>query len=197
MDEECESLLTGDLLRDCVNAGGAGLEINIVLINEQDINRTGTVISPTNKLLVTSLELNAGKTGYQLQGIKQINTSTWELVKKETSADKFRHVLNAVILSVNLETKTQIQKMSEGARLVAVIEVKAKGANNADAFVILGLNQGLELNVATWSSVENDGTIQFELSSTENFEEPTVPHTLLETDYATTKTAFNNKFAAA
>ena len=38
--------------------------------------------------------------------------------------------------------------------------------------------------------------ISFTLESTEGFEEPTVPMTLLETDYATTKTAFDAKFAS-
>jgi hypothetical protein len=39
----------------------------------------------------------------------------------------------------------------------------------------------------TANSKENDGTISFTLESTEGYEEPTLPMTLLETDYATTK----------
>lgn len=193
----CDGLLTQDILLDCDNPTSPGIEVNVMLINQSDIDLAATVIDPTDKLLVTNLALKATATALVLQGIKQINSASTELVKKETSSDKWRHVFTGVVLSLNKETKKAVQEMSEGARLVAVIETKSKGAANADAFHILGLKMGLELNTATWSTAENDGTFQFELSSTENYEEPTVPHTLLETDYATTKTAFDNKFASA
>ena len=49
----------------------------------------------------------------------------------------------------------------------------------------------------TNSSKENDNMIIFELASVDGFEEPTMPKTLLETDYATTKTVFDAAFVEA
>ena len=193
----CEGILTEDILFDCDNPTTPGIEVNIMLINQSDIDDTLTTVDPTDKLLITNLALKAAKSAIILQGIKQINSASTELVKKDVSTDKWRHVFAGVALSLNKATKKALQEMSEGAKLVAVIETKSKGAANADAFHVLGRKMGLELNTATWSTAENDGTFQFELSSTEGYEEPTVPHTLLETDYATTKAAFDNKFASA
>ncbi len=39
--------------------------------------------------------------------------------------------------------------------------------------------------------------IMFELASADGYEETTMPRTLLDVDYAATKTAFTNKFAQA
>jgi hypothetical protein len=49
----------------------------------------------------------------------------------------------------------------------------------------------------TWNTKESDGIIKFVLSNEDGYEEPEMTRTLLETDYATTKTSFNNKFATA
>lgn len=193
----CEGILTEDILFDCDNPTTPGIEVNIMLINQSDIDSILTTVDPADKLVITNLALKAGKSAIILQGIKQINSASTELVKKDVSTDKWRHVFTGVALSLNKATKMALQEMSEGAKLVAVVETKSKGAANADAFHVLGRKMGLELNTATWSTAENDGTFQFELSSTEGYEEPTVPHTLLENDYATTKAAFDNKFASA
>jgi hypothetical protein len=63
--------------------------------------------------------------------------------------------------------------------------------------VVLGFNSGLVASSDTWNANENDGVEIFELSSLDSFEEPKPYYTLLETDYATTKAAFDNKFAVA
>ena len=83
-----------------------------------------------------------------------------------------------------------------GAKYVAVVEQLWKGADNEEAFEILGLNAGLILTEAKNASGENDNTISLVLSSQEGYEEPLLPRTLLIIDYPTTKTAFGNKFLA-
>lgn len=192
--ENCEGVLTDDILFDCENSPIGGLEVNVVLINSRDINRTTTVTSPDNKIVLTALELLAGKVGYFIQGVKQVQGASAELVKKETGPDKHKHVFSGVALNFSAANKLQLQQMSEGSQYVAVVELKWKGAESKDAFQVLGLRSGLELNVMTWNTKENDGTVQIELSSVDGYEEPTIPLTLLETSYALTKTAFDNKF---
>jgi len=193
----CEGLISADILFDCANPAIGGIEADVLLINAEDIDITATTISNTNKALVTNLALKTGKTGYLLAGVKQVNGANSELVKKEMGPDKFKHVFSGVILNPSAANKLQATNLSEGAKYVVVIEQKWKGASNADAFVILGYKSGLELQTMTWNTKENDGTIAFTLESTEGYEEPTLPLTLLETDYATTKTAFSAKFASA
>jgi hypothetical protein len=190
----CEGLITADILFDCNNPSVGGLETDVLLINAEDINIATTTVSLTNKILMTNLALKAGKSGFLLQGVKQINGTSFELVKKEFGPDKFKHMFSGVILNPSALNKLQATFLSEGGKYVVVVEQKWKGASNADAFQVYGLKSGLELMTMLSNSKENDGTISFTLESTEGYEEPTVPLTLLETDYATTKTAFNAKF---
>jgi hypothetical protein len=193
----CEGLITADILYDCENPPVGGLETDVVLINISEIDRAATTYDVTNKDIVTNLQLLAGKTGYLFQGIKQINTASSELVKKEFSSDKEKHSFIGVLLNVSAANKDQINQFKEGGKYVAVINRKWKGASNAEAFLILGLEVGLEIETQTWNSNENDGTLTFTLASADGFEEPRLPNTLLETDYATTLAAFEAKFAQA
>lgn len=193
----CEGLITADILYDCDNSPVGGLEADVLLFNVADIDTAAITVDAANGDIVTNFQLLSGKTGFLLQGVKQINSASSELVKKEFSSDKHKHVFNGVVLNVSAANKLQINSMSEGAKYIAIIDRKWKGAANAEAFLILGLESGLELQTAIWNSNENDGVLQFSLESTENFEEPKLPNTLLETDYATTKAAFDAKFAQA
>ncbi|KAF2518250.1 hypothetical protein E0W68_09505 [Flavobacterium salilacus subsp. salilacus] len=197
MPVDCTGNLTADILFDCANAPIGGIEQNIVLINKNDIDLTATTIDGTNRILVTNLQLKPGTTGYLLSGVKQSNGKAWELVKKENAPDKFKHTFSGVIFNPSATNKQQADELSKGAKYIAVVEQVWKGASSADAFEILGLTSGLELTTMTNSSKENDNMIVFELSSADGFEETTMPKTLLETDYDTTKTAFENKFAQA
>ena len=192
----CEGLITADFLFDCANPSVGGLETDVLLINAEDINIATTTTDSTNKIKLTNLALKATKTAFLLQGVKQINGTSYELVKKEFGPDKFKHMFTGVILNPSAANKLQATHLSEGGKYVVVVEQKWKGASNADAFQVYGLKSGLELMTLVHNSKENDGTISFTLESTEGFEEPTVPMTLLETDYATTKTAFDAKFAS-
>jgi hypothetical protein len=190
----CEGLITADILYDCDNSPVGGLETDVILVNVADIDINATTFDAGNSDIVTNFQLLSGKTGFLLEGVKQINSASSELVKKEFSSDKHLHTFNGVVLNVSAANKAQVNIMAEGAKYVAIVDRKWKGAANAEAFQILGLESGLELQTATWNSNENDGVLQFSLASTEGYEEPKLPNTLLETDYATTKIAFDAKF---
>lgn len=191
---DCKGFLDGDIEYDCANGSVGGLETNVNIINRDDINQASITFDPNNKMIMTGFQLKSGKTGFLLQGVKQVNSSLFELVKKETSADKKKHTFNGVILTLSAENKLQLEKMSEGGSYVVIVEKKWKGESDKDAFDVLGIDAGLELNAATFNSNENDGTATFELSSVDGFEEPKFPVNLLLSDYMTTKTAFTNKF---
>ncbi|RZK79348.1 MAG: hypothetical protein EOO85_03895 [Pedobacter sp.] len=197
MPVDCTGNLTADILFDCANTPVAGIEQNVILINKNDIDVATTITDATNRILLTNLQLKAGKTGHLLTGVKQSNGKAWELVKKENAPDKFKHTFSGVIFNPNAANKLQADSLSKGAKYVAVVEQVWKGAGSTDAFEVLGLTSGLELMTMTNNSKENDNMIMFELSSADGFEETTMPKTLLDVDYAATKTAFNNKFLQA
>lgn len=192
---DCTGHLTQDITFECANAPVGGIEQNVLLIHKDDIDVTSITTSAANHMIVTNLSLKASARGYLLSGVKQSNGKAWELVKKENAPDKFKHTFSGVIFNPGAANKLQADSLAKGAKYVVVVEQVWKGTDSQDAFEILGLTSGLEISTMTNSSKENDNMIMFELTSADGFEETTMPKTLLDGDYAATKTAFANKFS--
>ena len=193
----CELKLEGDILFDCGNKAKAGIEANIVFLNFEDVDKTTSTIDGTNPLLITSLSTFSGTTGYLLEGIKQVNGASSELVKKEDSFDMYKHLFSGVILTPSVENKAFLKQVAEGKRFIIALEKLWKGDAQEDAFEVLGWDSGLEISTIVWNTKESSGVIKFELTNADGYEETDMPRNLLETDYPTTKTAFGNKFATA
>jgi hypothetical protein len=192
----CEDFILADIQKDCLNPPKGGLEYNVVLIKHEDIDRTATTIDGTNPLLVTNLALKAAKTGYLFEGLKsKTQNAMWELVKTDYS-NAFKHQLNLTSTNNSAANSLVIQQLLSGGKYVAVIQPLWKGASNADGFIILGYNSGLEAQAGTRNFNENSGVATMELASEGGNEEGFLPYHLKETDYATTLTAFNAKFAS-
>lgn len=188
--------LAADIMNDCENLSIAGIEADILLIPHGDVDKTATTIDATNPLLVTDLVLKAGKTGFLLQGVKQTNGYNHEFVPgDEQTPDKSRHVVRGRILTPSAANRNQANKLGKGEGYMAVVNKKYKGKDSKDAFLILGWDAGLYLSSKSENSLENDGAILLELGSKDTMLEKDDPKVLLETDYDTTKAAFDNKFA--
>ena len=194
---DCTGKITASFVLDCEYLPIAGLTTNAILINYDDIDRTATTIDPTNRLLMTNLQLKAGKTGYAFTGVKQTNAKNYALVPKDAGVDKYTHGFTGIVFNPSVENKLQVANLSLGSKYVLAVEQLWKGEDNEDAFEVLGYFAGLMLAEATNNSTENDNAISLVMGSQEGYEEPSLPHNLLETDYATTKTAFDNLFIEA
>jgi hypothetical protein len=190
----CDGLLTSDILFDCANAMVGGIEVNVLMFNHRDLDKSAVTFNATNKMVMTNLQLKSGKTGYLFQGVKQVNALKFELVKKEMGPDKFKHTFAGTVLNFSAENKERLMELSEGGKVAVMVELKWKGTAAADAFQLAGYDSGLELQVATWATNENDGVISIELASVDGYEETKPVYTVLETDYATTSIAFTNKY---
>ena len=193
----CTEEITADILLDCDNLPISGLEVNALIFNKNDIDTSATTFDVSNKILMTNFQLLSGKQGFKIEGIKQSNTKNYSLVVKENLFDKWLHQFNGVIMNPTAANKLQLSNLSKDGRYVVIIEQLWKGANNESAFEVLGYNVGLKLTESVNNSVENENGITLVLASESNYEETEVPYTLLETDYTTTKTAFDNGFAEA
>ena len=117
---------------DSVDISVGGIERDITLINKADIDITASTFSPTNKLLITNLVLKPGKTGFLLQGIKQVNSLSFELVKKDLSRDAYKHTMGMNFPNSSLVNKTRLDELN-GASIVTVVETKYKGLGYSPA----------------------------------------------------------------
>lgn len=187
--------ISADILVDCDNLSISGLEADVILIPRSDFDRTASTINVSNDILLDNLACQSGATGFKLEGVKQLHSINSEFVPSEETVDKFRHTFRGVILTPSAANRLQASKLAKGESYIVVVNKKWKGANDADAFVVLGYDAGLYLTEMTEGSRENDGNILFALASKDTSLETEIPRNLLITNYATTLTAFNNKFA--
>lgn len=194
----CENI-SADILRDCTNKPVRGIEQSLVLINVDDLPASGITFDGTNpSSLITALSLASGKTGYKIDGIKNIMNYTNSFENGEDAESGVMHSIAGIrINDPSAAIRAEINKFIGGAKVFAVLERKWKGTNNASAFLFFGLKFGLELTELADASNENDGTTVLTLSTPTGDKEPYLPHIYLDTDYDTSKTTFNNKFAAA
>ena len=185
--------LDADIINDCNDKSSAGLEVNVVIIKREDIDYAASTYDEATGT-ITTLICKTGKTGHALQGINQVFGASSELVPKEDSFDKHKHLFSGVILSPSAINKRLANNLTDDLYVVTV-EKLYKGLAMKDAFEVLGFYNGLRVSTMVWNSKESDGVIKFEASSVDGYEENTLPVNLIETDYATTKTAFDGKFA--
>lgn len=187
--------LSSDFLNDCDNLSITGIESDVILIPLVDVDKTASVINVTNRMILDNLACASGKTGFILEGVKQLNGYNWEFVPSEETVDKYRHVFNGLIMTPSAENRLEASKMAKGESYLVVVHKKYKGANQEDAFLVLGWDTGLYVTEMTENSKESDSAIKFVISSKDDSLEYDAPRILLETNYATTLAAFVNKFA--
>ena len=197
--------LTSDFLLNCTDKPVSGIEVDVLIINREDVDYTGSVVDSTVNSLITFLTLKESAvalTGVMMEGIKQLNSGLSEVVVSEDSYNKFRHGFNGRVTDMTAEARDQINALANSdSGFVVVIEKKWKGTDSEDAFVVLGWKNGLFLSAGTENTNENDGAFVFTLSSDDISLEPDNPKVLLQDSaasagdgtYSTTKAFFDSK----
>ena len=187
--------ITGDIAVNCDHIAIAGLESDILLIPHSNVDKSTSTFDATNKMIITDLVLKAGATGYLLEGVKQTNGMNSEFVPgDDQTLDKHRHGIRGRVLTPSAANIEQANLLGKGESYMAVVNRKYKGEDSKDAFLILGWDTGMYLNVMTINSNENDGAILLEMASKDGMLENDLPRVVLDTDFDTTLTAFTNKF---
>jgi hypothetical protein len=161
-----------------------------VLINRADIDVTSLTRSGAT---ITNLSLKSGATGYEISFVKQLSNTGNEFTVND-GLDTFTHSFIGRVYGQGATDAERIYELSKG-EFVCVVETKWKGAGAADAFKVYGINNGLKMAEGSQTTLENDGSFLFTLSSVENFGEQYPYNVYLETDYTTTKTKVDNLFS--
>jgi hypothetical protein len=184
--------ISQDIISSCSEKIYSGLEVDIALINADDIASITKDVS--NDLLATAIALNSTTKAYKLTGVKLSNVERVEFVPGSFQ-NFWRHVLEFRIFANDAAIKKELSNM-EQSQLVAVVENKYKGTNGNGAFEILGADTNLFLNVATRATDDTDtgGAWNVTIQSDDNSLEPNPPLSFFDTDYATTKAAFDALF---
>ena len=189
----CINKLTANIAYDCTTANRAkgGLETKAVLINVADLDLTAITQSGAT---VTNLALKSGATGYEIGWIKQLANTASEFSVND-GLDTFNHSFAARVFGQGADDAEIIKQLAEG-ELVVCVETKFKGTGNVDSYKLFGLENGLRMSEGSFTSLENDGSFLFTLSSVENFGESYPYKLYLEGTYAASKAKFDALFLA-
>lgn len=189
---ECINDLTANIDYDCTPANRAkgGLESSAVIINVGDIDRTALTQTGAT---VSNLSLNAGTTGFRISWIKQLGNTATEFTIND-GLDTFKHSFACRVFGSAASDAERIRELSQG-EFVVVVETKFKGTGNIDSYKVYGLESGLKMAEGSATSLENDGSFIFTLSSVENFGETYPFQTYLEGTYAASKAKFEALFS--
>lgn len=169
----------------------AGVKNKGVLINLDDIAST-TRNATNGMVLLDDITLKSGKTGYDVSTTNRAWKFTDELVPGDEN--RYRHMVENVIVDASvLANMQQAAEMSKDniSKYVLVI-----ARQYGEKYEVLGVDMGLVVTSNRRALGENNANRVLTLSTEEGMEEPNPIAELVETDAATTTTAFNAKFAA-
>lgn len=187
---ECISKLTASITYDCSPAerAKAGLETKAVIINRADLDLTALTTSGAS---VTNISLASGSTGYSIGWIKQLGSSTSSFTANDSGVDTYAHGFACRVFGQGSDDAERIKELGTG-EFVVLVESKWKGTQNAEAFKVFGLENGLRMSEGSYSTLENDGSFVFTLSSVEGYGETYPYQVWKEGNYAAMKAKFDN-----
>ncbi len=115
----CNDILSAGILKDCVKKPVAGLEVDVLLFNREDVDYAALTYDAVNDThLLTNFALKSGKTGYLVEGIKQSNGASWELVKKDYG-NVYKHMLTGVVLNPSATNLKNLAALLDGRFSIA------------------------------------------------------------------------------
>lgn len=187
---ECTPKLIDNIVYNCSPAerAKAGLETKAVIINRSDLDLTALTTSGAS---VTNISLASGATGYSIDWIKNLGSATSAYAANDSGVDTFTQGFSCRVFGQGANDAEIINQLGKG-EFVVVIETKWKGTSNADAFKVFGLENGLRMSEGNYSTLENDGSYIFTLSSVEGFGETYPYQVWKEGAYSVLKAKFDN-----
>lgn len=181
----CDAL-TDDILFDCDNPPTGGANDRLILLNFSDIENATITYDGTNPLVVENIVLASGVQAYVYEGLNNSNEPRTSLVKGRY-VNGYDHEVRFKIFKNSPDTKKQLNKL-DGALVVAIIQNNHKGASGNAAFEIYGLQTGLRLQELERiiADAETQGAYNLLIRNDEVSRPSSLPHTLWDTDFATT-----------
>lgn len=182
---DCPGIST-DVFRDCTKPPSAGVkDAYLYLFNYSDL--ASFTPDVTNPNLITDLTLVATKNIFRYEGKNQSIEPRSALAKTRFS-EQWIHEVVFKIFDNSAAIKQELDFL-KSTKVIAIVENIYPGSDGNSSFEIYGLRSGLELTVGERivSDQETQGAYNLTLSSGEIAQEPYLPATLFDTDYATTK----------
>lgn len=179
--------LTDDILYDCDNPPTGGANDRLILFNFTDLQDATVTYDVTNPLVVTNIVLGSGKRGFVFEGLNNSNEPRSAMVKGRY-VNGYDHEIRFKCFENSPDAKAQLNKL-DGALIVGLVQNNRKGESGNSAFEIYGLQTGLRLQELEriLADAETQGAYNLLVRNDEVSRPSSLPHTLWDTDFATTK----------
>lgn len=188
----CLGSLADNITEDCDNPRISGYETTALIINRDDIDWSSVTVDSTNPRIIKTLALNSGA------GIKpyviynpRVNPASFNGTQTEYSSDNDRYSKTLQFYYVGIGANASmnvVEPLKSGSYLVIL---QRKDHSGDGSFQVLGYQAGL---VAS-TQVQDEETGYWLITMTTT--EPSAEIAFFNTDYATTKSAFDTLLASA
>lgn len=190
----CVRKIAGSINYDCANKSKAGIEAKALVFNRSDIDLTA-LTKGVDGVTVTNISLKSGAVAYEIDNLKQVNSVGSDFVKNDNGINTYSNKFLGRVYQLDAMGVARVAELGEADGLVVIVETKAKGTDNASAFKIFGLDQGMTKSEGAYTSNAEGGSYVFTIASEEGYEEDVPFYIWTETDYASTKAKFDNLLA--
>lgn len=144
----CDGLITKGLAKAaCDSQPKKGWEHEALLINREEIDWSGVAYDATKKNVITALPLKTGKKAFV---VYQAGNTPFT---GSTASGATGTYLNTVTKNLVVAVLNNDQSVSEefidpvlNGDFVAIVECKDKGPDNASAYKVIGLHNGLKMS---------------------------------------------------
>lgn len=180
----CSAALADNIASDCDNPRITGYEQIGIIVNRADIDWANIVYVTGNKRIVKTFALLSGKKPYAIYNNKN-NPVAFDGTNTtyNPDTDKYDKTLQFYFEGIGGGAAKDVVEPLKGGEYVAILERKDHSGDGS--FQMFGMEVGLKANAQV-----QDETTGYWLM-TMPCSEPSAEVALFDTDYATTKTAFD------
>lgn len=184
----CLGVITDSITQDCDNPRVAGYEDVALIFNRSEIDWTGVAVDAQNPRIVTTLAMVSGKKPYVIYN-PRVNPAPFNGTNATFEQDNGRYTktLQFYYEGIGGDAAMDVVEPLKSGQYVVLLQRKDHRGDGS--FQLIGYQGGL---TAT-AEVQDEETGYWLITMTTS--EPSAEVSFFDTDYATTKTAFDTLLA--
>lgn len=180
----CSSALSGNLASDCENTRIPGYEQIGVIFNRTDVDWANLALSATNPRIIEDIAAATGKKPYALYNNKN-NPLPFDGTNTtyNSDTDQYEKTLQFYYEGIGGDVSADVVEPLKGGEYIAILQRKDHRGDGS--FQVFGFQSGLKANAQVQDETTGYWLITMACS------EPSAEVSFFDTDYATTKAAFD------
>lgn len=186
----CLGAISANIIGDCDNPRIAGYESIALIFNREDINWSAVTYDASNNRIIESIAVKSGAKPYVVEN-PRVNPASFNGTNSEYAADtdRFNKNVQFYFEGIGGENSADVIEPLKSGSYIMILQRKDHRGDGS--FPVIGLQSGL---VAS-SLVQDEETGYWLITMSTS--EPSAECSFFDTDYATTKAAFDTLVASA